>query len=999
MTTQKDYVDYKNAGDIGTDSTSSIQPLVAGEAVTQNALRRPSENLRTRTEIARDALKDLLYYRNRAQYVMECAGAGVLSWGGTIALGGTGTLNNTTQLTIRPMLTPRSNIKGLLSIGTTTVNAMRYEVQATAYETDGMNAVTVEHRDVTGTVSVSCVISDGPIKRILVVFDSANAGHNSTVTATAVNIAIGLDADLNGKILAVDDGVPGNAILTMAETPIDIRTHTVGTDGNATMDVEEHTLAAGALVAFTALNPMQEGDLLAIRYDYVIEPAGGDPDDPKGGVPGGRSESNAARANTNVAANLFIAQNNPEWLPGAIPLCKIVNNIARWVDGTNIAAGFPAVPGSALGTNINTSGFQGAPTLTVNGGLLSTDDTLQEALDSADDRLGQLRASTWNLTDSASSTGGHFDSAGAVLSALAASPGGGHFYVRRGMYLGPPAGPTAFGDTFLEGERPDLSIWDFATAGANLGGRIRAKRMRLQRTGGVVVTVQNLELEDCTIDAGLLQSSSSTNVSLTRCVMNSTAQAAGIAGIGVSGERATFTDCDLTGPDTLCVTNTGLISPQVNHFEAVNCKFTLTTPGTLLAPWIFIPPANSTIRFTNCRIENNADLYPIRLTGVGYSNVKYVFTDCVIVNSGTPKLLYLHLPDGVEVHFVRCQFRPNNLAAPTAPMIEVTTGNVDSRVSFQDCEVFISEVDSVAPAATYGLLELGCSTASPSRSGVVHVDGLRVVYQSSASGLHSNHTVRYRQVPGSSPLRVDDAVCRRLTVELAGKRSMAGTDAVVRLQDARVEHLHISDVDYPDTGSQALLDATGCSMEHLRIRPVPTPAASSFAGGYLSISGPRLADARLPRFRAAAGSMSLAASCMEDISIEGHVDGDVAQPCDISIGAGAVRALTFSSIAGVLNPGALSLVDGGYYTQCHFNFDDGRTTIVDLSAVGVLTFNGCRFRVDVAGASTPLGNTAAAIAGSVVVGNEIGNVGATTPTVAAPPATSVITANLLRGSV
>lgn len=436
MTTQqRTFLDYSYLGDTGTDDIVSIQPIADGEAASQNVFRRPSENLRSRTEILRSALSDFLYKRDHTQYLLKLSGAGLLTWAGTVALGGTGIVNNTTALSLQPLLSPTSNIKGVLAIGTAASNQVRYEVQAAAYASDGMNAIIVEHRDVTGTVTPVCTISEGPIKRIVVVFDSLVAAHDSPTVVGIVNTALGGDTLLNGKLLAVDNGSAGVAILGTAEVPIDTRVHTAGTSGNATADLEEHTLAAGALSTFTTGRPLIEGDVLAVRYDYVVEPVGGDANDPKGGVPGGRSESNSARGNSAITANLFVVQDNPEWLPGAIPIVKIINNVARWVDGTTIVAGTSGVPGTSAGTFITSSGFAGVPTLVVNGGIDNTVTTLQDALTSIDGRLSQHRWGTFVCTDGTASTGGAYNGVSAVADAITALGGaGGTIYVRRGTY-------------------------------------------------------------------------------------------------------------------------------------------------------------------------------------------------------------------------------------------------------------------------------------------------------------------------------------------------------------------------------------------------------------------------------------------------------------------------------------------------------------------------------------------------------------------------------------
>lgn len=349
MTQQKTYVDYRRLGDTGADNTSSIQPYVNGEPALEIVLNRSPENLRARTETVRSVAQDLLYHRDAKQYTVELAASGVLNWGGTAALGGTGVFNNTTAMTLRPLLGVVTDVKGELVTGTAPSNQLSYTVAPTAYASDGLNAVTVEHRNVPGTVVPVCTVSAGPVKRIVVVFDAANPSHDAPTVQPIVAAAIGGDSVLNGRLTVSQVGAPGVVIETVAEIEISARTHPAGTAGRATADAEAHVIPANALGTLTTGRPLIEGDLIAVRYDYVVEPVGGDPDDPKGGVAGGRAESNVARGTATVTTNLFVAADNPEWLPGAIPVVKIVGNVAVMVSGQPIAVGVATPPNTAGG--------------------------------------------------------------------------------------------------------------------------------------------------------------------------------------------------------------------------------------------------------------------------------------------------------------------------------------------------------------------------------------------------------------------------------------------------------------------------------------------------------------------------------------------------------------------------------------------------------------------------------------------------------------------------
>ena len=117
-------VDLLQGGDSGNDDVDAIQPLNDGEGASQTVFRRPTENLRGRTEVTRSVLRDCLYYNSFAHDAIEGATGHSITWGGSVTSGGTGIITQTGSLTIRPFLAPGASQHGSLTVGTVGVNAV-----------------------------------------------------------------------------------------------------------------------------------------------------------------------------------------------------------------------------------------------------------------------------------------------------------------------------------------------------------------------------------------------------------------------------------------------------------------------------------------------------------------------------------------------------------------------------------------------------------------------------------------------------------------------------------------------------------------------------------------------------------------------------------------------------------------------------------------------------------------------------------------------------------
>lgn len=501
MIEQKDYLDYQQGGDTGEDITDAIQPVSDGETATQTTFRRPSENLRGRTEVARDIIRDLLYYRDHNHLVLEGGSGGSIAWAGSVTSGASGAITQTGDLTIRPLLTPPTSTKGSITIGTGgSDNEITYAVASSAYATEGMNAVTVAHVDAGGGASLSVDISDGPVKRITVSFDSTNTSHDAPAVKTAVDTAVSGDSDLSGKITTTAVGSAGNTVDAQAETRI-----------TGTADQEAHVISSGTLDTFTSSNPLDEGDAVGIWYKYVIEPASGDSEDPKGGVAGGRWESNPDRSTASIPIDsLFVTRTDPDKIPGAVPLCKVLNGELVWVDGSRYAKGASGPIGTVSSLYIDDSNFQGDATNLVAGGIPKSATSAQEAFELVDTRLGELRVATYTCSDGANSTGGDFSGSDAIQNAITQLGGtGGIIFLRRGTYFLDDTTNLGSGvDVEIIGEERTLvSLTQSTPTQFTFENNLRLRNVTLDsnityeiQSGTRDVTLQNIDIKQGTLD-------------------------------------------------------------------------------------------------------------------------------------------------------------------------------------------------------------------------------------------------------------------------------------------------------------------------------------------------------------------------------------------------------------------------------------------------------------------------------------------------------------------
>jgi hypothetical protein len=394
----KQWIDYKQGTDTGYENSDSIQPVADGESANQTVFRRPSENLRQRTEIIRDSVEENLYLRD-VDRALTVWGGGNIAWNGTSTVAGNGKFTITADLYVAP-------ITGIGDSGATPEIASAFGT-LTLQRVGPANGLTVtsKKRNYEGGDKIS----------VEIILDNAIGGNTDiTVAGTPANkiqIKVKSTTTLNQVITDVAANVTANALVGMAlaggAASGDIILSPQAEQyiqGN--WDSELHVITSANLASFftTPANVLEDGDALCIWYNNNVEgTVSADTSDPKGGVLGGRRESIVENSNYTIpAGSLFNSRVNPERLPNCIPVCRAVEGGTKlkFIDGSTFAYGATASPlgstGYALKTDLaSTASGKGASTIGIeDAGTVFTATTVEGALAELDSDITTLSGNT-----------------------------------------------------------------------------------------------------------------------------------------------------------------------------------------------------------------------------------------------------------------------------------------------------------------------------------------------------------------------------------------------------------------------------------------------------------------------------------------------------------------------------------------------------------------------------------------------------------------------------
>ena len=337
--------------DTGETNNAAVRPINDGEPAQGAVFKRPSENLRTRSEITRDELEKLKYLSD-ADRALLLTSVSSVTWAG---IGGPGTFSLTggpQTMVLKPFMAPDVSSASRLKICANTASQITIRTrqngvsgQPRAY--NGANKISFDFQPVdTGTGAVIITVTGSPADNFHVQFDSnaisgttvqqmLNYLNNAIVTpGGAAFVAAGLEAVVDGTGTPTEVGFPtppapivANKVYLTLTVPEQATRYMSGA-----ADAEKHHITQTHLTSFfTPDNYLLEGDVICVRYDDQVMP-----------LDGGRRQSiNEAPENKAAVAgaNLFLMRRFPERLPGALPLCAVVNGTLIFVNGRSFLAG------------------------------------------------------------------------------------------------------------------------------------------------------------------------------------------------------------------------------------------------------------------------------------------------------------------------------------------------------------------------------------------------------------------------------------------------------------------------------------------------------------------------------------------------------------------------------------------------------------------------------------------------------------------------------------
>ena len=372
-------VSFRQGGDTGQANNPSIQPY-ATEPFVPDVANRPPNNLRVRSEVLRRALEDLNHLADydrslilRADSAFSFSEPASGQFALTIASG---------NLWIYPALTPGRQsggrneggriycenssasgawtpYSGTLAVDDLTLTAHRqYTGQRGYYDADsiattsgarslGANRIQVDliadPAVVGGLGTITATITQDPRTKIRITYGT------STTATTLANLIAFINGDRTSQgSYGVADFLRASTTGTTTNAPVPF----TGGEVQGAYDAEAHQITKAQIDAFFAvqdgsgayINRLREGEGLAIAYPIGLV------DRTSVGRNGGKRQAlwdlptdriGTRSQNTTPASGylLFSTGREPEKIPGALPIGKVINGEFVFTDGTRLAVG------------------------------------------------------------------------------------------------------------------------------------------------------------------------------------------------------------------------------------------------------------------------------------------------------------------------------------------------------------------------------------------------------------------------------------------------------------------------------------------------------------------------------------------------------------------------------------------------------------------------------------------------------------------------------------
>ena len=311
-------ISYVNANDDGERVATSVAPISDSELVKAAITNRPTECLRNRSEVIRDALIDQRYLADTdirwfMSYGADVTGANpgddlpLILWDPA-----TGTFTIDTVLLLQPIKTPDTDTTDVVVYTFGGTDTLTITSLFRNYAGGNRRRVVWVWTPMTGATAV---LSGTPNHILTISVDSGGSTQTADVDGALAALGGALGAAGFSHVLS------GGTDYIVAP-PADY-------DFVKNFEREMHRIPASQFVAFFAVpaNALADGDTLAVYYEYSIEPGG----------TGGRRQSCPTNLNISITWGqlcILSAGHEPEKLPLSVPICKRIGDDLVFLDGT-----------------------------------------------------------------------------------------------------------------------------------------------------------------------------------------------------------------------------------------------------------------------------------------------------------------------------------------------------------------------------------------------------------------------------------------------------------------------------------------------------------------------------------------------------------------------------------------------------------------------------------------------------------------------------------------